>query len=165
MAPVDISNSPQVLSRKSIVSTNEDAPIKFIMPGLNITADIEAVGTHPSGVLAQPDNKLAIGWYRAGGYPGSKRPILLSGYHDSDNSPLFRTANLRVHDLVEIRNQKGDSYWYNISSIDFYAAKAVPMHELLSEKKGENLVIIVNSGDKQGDNYPERTVIVAEHQN
>ncbi len=163
-APIDISKEPQVLSAQVTPNNPNKMPKKILIPSLGLNSEIEPVGLHNSGKLAQPNNAKAIGWYRFSAPPGENSTVLLSGYRFKESAPLSQAEQLRTGDVVELINQAGSSFWYNVKTIDFYAAGKVPMNSLMTTDEGDRVVIVINNGTILADSgeYSERVVIVAE---
>lgn len=160
--PLDISAESQVLGAQSEANNPSKVPASIYIPGLNIASDLAAVGLHPNGTVALPKNKKEIGWYKASSPPATNSTVLLTGFREV-GLPFSSLTAIKNGDLIELSDKSGDSFWYHVATMEFYAAGQVPMSELITINKGDQLVIIVNNGvwlpeEKQ---YSERIVVVA----
>ncbi len=162
-APIDISLTPQVLSAQTTAKQPEKIPYKIVIPALNVNSDILPTGLHANGKLAIPENKKAVGWYKASAAPDSNSSVLLTAHKDS-SSPLNSLITIKNGDVIEILNSEGRSYWYLVTSLEFYATGEVPMQQIVTANKGEKLVIVIPNGSwiEETADFSERFVVIAE---
>lgn len=162
-APIDISMSSQVLSDQTTAKQPEKIPSKIIIPALNVNGDIVPTGLHANGKLGMPVSKKVVGWYKASAAPDFNSSVLLTAHKDS-SSPFNNLINIKNGDLIEILNNEGRSFWYLVTSLEFYAAGEAPMQQIVTANKGEKLVIVVPNGHwtEETMDFSERFVVIAE---
>lgn len=161
--PIDVSSTPEVLGVQTQAKDPSRVPASVNIPSLNLNAQVEPVGIHTNGTVALTQDHRKVGWYKSSAPSGANSTVLLVGYRFGE-TPIFSSIDqLHTGDVVELRNVGGESFWYQISSIDFYAAKDVPLAKLVTIDQGESLVLAGNSGDwdETKKEFSERIIVVA----
>lgn len=161
--PIDISATPAVLGANIEPKNPGRVPSTLNIPALGMSAAIEPVGAHENGTVGQTQDRRKVGWYMGSAPTNANSTVLLVGYRFGDTPIFSKIDQLKTGDVIEVRNHGGDSKWYKIQTIDFYAAKDSPLYRLVTENQGESLVIASNNGvwDDYKNQFSERIIIVS----
>ncbi len=136
------------------------------LPGVDIEADVVAVGAADDGQMELPDNPNVVGWYRFGPTAGEGAgSVVLGGHVDSRRfglGPLARLVDVEAGDEVVIRSSAGDVHRYAVVDVQVVPKAELSTADVFSRDGTERLVLITCTGDFDGAHYRDNAIVTAE---
>lgn len=157
-------------SKKGALEAAEEypsAPLRLLVPSVNIDAAVQKVGLSKKGNMAVPTNFTDAGWYKYGTLPGAQGSAVIDGHVDNALSldGVFKHLNdVNIGDSVFVYNENGEKLEFIVIKKEMYSKSDVPMEEIFNKTGGSYLNIITCAGDwVQADkNYDHRLVVYTE---
>ena len=122
------------------------------IPSLGVEAPIEAIGKIPGANKLDVPQPRNVGWYDIYDKPGSGTSALFSAHKDwaRDNirGPFYALAELEDGDLVIVVMDDGREYVYEVFFQRRYAARDMPMHDLIWPHEAENEELLRPAGEE-----------------
>lgn len=142
-------------------------PSRILIPALAIDAPVQRVGVNAKGNMAAPSNFTDVAWYKYGTVPGMKGSAVMAGHVDNGLGlpGVFKNLeDIRAGDDVFIIDRKGRQLHFEVTDIEVYPYKAVPIGELFGRHDVSRLNLITCEGEwVPGDKtYDHRMVIYTE---
>ena len=141
------------------------------IPVLAVMAPVVPLGINERGEFDIPPTGDDVGWYLAGGYPGSgnsEQAILLDGHlTDMQGKPaVFLNLNtLKKGDRLQIIREDGKTFNYLVQDVFAQPWDEVDMAEMMRSvdpaKEGVNIVTCAGVYDYAEQNYQQRLIVRA----
>jgi len=150
-SPAPAASAPKKAAAATISSsgaktlgTSEQYPEKLIIPALNITVPIVAVGVNSKGEMAvPPGNTDEVGWYKGGPMPGSVGSAVL----DAHVFAAFKTLrNLPVGADIYVLTKGGSKLHFVIKDSRVYTLSELTSTMLFGNKGERDLNLITCAG-------------------
>lgn len=142
------------------------APATLSIPGLDIEADIRAVGVDNDNQVVIPEEIEAVGWYKFGATPGSGQgSSVIVGHRDGRNygkGAFYNLGALEPGDEITVTNADGANLTYRVTGRESIYKEELPIHELFREQGSEVLTLISCSGYYvPGEGYDQNVIVTA----
>lgn len=139
-------------------------PQKLEIPSINVSANIERVELDEKRNMDVPKKDEDVGWYALGVRPAEQGSAVMAGHLDGvDGGPavFWDLAKLKQGDKIEVIDNKGKSYVFEVYKKGTYDFDKFPLKEVFSDNSGKYLNLITCDGtfDRSTKNYLKRTVI------
>ncbi len=147
----------QVVSK---VSTG--APVRLMIPAINVDASIQQVGVTSKGEMGPPSNTIDVGWFNPGPRPGEKGSAVIDGHVDGGNSEAGVFANLyklKRGDTLYVKDDKGTTTTFIVRESRIYDPGLAEEVFSLSDSAHLNLVTCDGVWDGAKKNYTKRLVV------
>ncbi|MCY3647286.1 MAG: class F sortase [Chloroflexi bacterium] len=121
------------------------------IPSLGVEAPIEAIGKIPGQNKLDVPRPRNVGWYDIYDKPGSGTSSLFSAHkdwHPDIRGPFYALTDLKAGDLVIVVMDDGREYVYEVFFQQRYAARDMPMHDLIWPHEAENEELL-RPGDEE----------------
>lgn len=144
-----------------------DEPVRVVVDGSRIDAEVVPVGVAEDGQMALPGNPNVVGWYRHGPAAGDGAgSVVLGGHVDSREYGLGQLARLReteAGDSVVVETAEGDSLRYVVVDVSSTPKADLPLSDVFDRGGAERLVLITCDGDfdRSRGSYTDNIVVTA----
>lgn len=127
-------------------------PIRLLIPGIGLNANIEQMGILANGDMATPTQNPweDVGWYKLGPRPGERGSAVIDGHLDRPGgSPavFWYLRNLHSGDAVLVMDAAGKTLHFHVTRVELYAPQAAPIQDIFGNKSGTYLNLITCAGD------------------
>ncbi len=127
-------------------------PVRLIIPVIEVSAHIEAVGVLPNGDLATPTQHPweDAGWYQSGPRPGERGSAVIDGHLDRPGgypAVFWRLRELQAGDEVQVLNSDGTILHFHVTRVALYPPQAAPIQDIFGNRGGSYLNLITCAGD------------------
>lgn len=124
------------------------APVRVIVPAIDVDVDVVPVGLEPDGALAVPDFGL-VGWYDLGPRPGEAGPAVLAGHVDSRSGPdvFYRLHELGAGDEIVVVDRDAVERRFTVQSSEQAPKDSLPVERIWNEVDAPGLRLITCGGD------------------
>jgi len=141
------------------------APVRLMIPKINVDAAVQHVSSTPEGTMGVPDNFVDVGWYKLGPRPGEQGSAVIAGHLNgtSGDAAVFADIHkLSAGDAIVIQDGNGMSVTFIVRESRMYDpgyAEAV-----FSNSEGNHLNLITCDGvwDEAANEYSKRLVVFAD---
>jgi hypothetical protein len=160
-------NIPRRDATRIPVTPLAPAPIRVVIPSVNIDMSIVPTGVRDDGQLDLPEDPNQVGWYRFGPQPGADRgSVVLAGHVDSRRfgvGPLARLAAIRPGARISITVAEGERIRYQVLSVKRIRKAALPTDRLFAPNVEPRLVLVTCGGRylSEAGGYEDNIVVVA----
>ncbi len=143
-------------------------PVELVAAAVRIRMPVVPAGVAADGQMALPPDPRAIGWYRFGPSPGTKRgSAVLGGHLDSKEygaGPLVRLRDLRPGDELVVRLADGRTARYRTIQVRSVAKQALALAGVFDRSGPARLRVVTCGGeyDRERGGYQENVVVTAE---
>lgn len=146
-------------------------PIKFEIPVLGVSSDVQNVGltkTGNMGTPSGPDKYRDIAWFKIGPRPGQEGSAVVAGHLDNGfglEAVFYNLNQLKAGDEVIITTDKGERAVFRVLSQEIYDYKNAPTGEIFNRKDGRallNLITCDGTWIKSEKSYDKRLVVFTE---
>lgn len=143
------------------------APVRLVLPALDISARIAPVSVASQGDLEVPEDPNVLGWWRGGARPGDGwGSVLIDGHVDSATRGIGAFARLRElepGDPVLTESASGEVRRYRVTGRRQFPKSTLPAGAIFSQDVQERLVLITCGGrfDRDERKYPDNLVVFA----
>ncbi len=139
------------------------APVRLVVPKLDLRASVVPIEVEPSGVLHPPDDVHEVGWWKRSARPGAdKGPTLLTGHTVSSGGGVMdRLGKLEPGDTVVVRTKAG-RVAYEATDVRVLSRRELAQrrHELFGHG-GPARLVLVTCTDWDGHVYESNVVVTA----
>lgn len=141
-----------------------DVPIRLIIPSIDVSADIEAVGLDRDKNMDVPKNVYNAGWYSLGVRPGERGQAVIDGHFNTPEltpSVFWNLKSLKPNDKIIILDQNGHSYTYIVEKTESIPTADFPISKIFGPSNEARLNLITCAGDFDPlqKTYDQRTVV------
>lgn len=155
----------KVHAQPAPVSVEPAAPVRLIVPTIDLRARVVPIEVDPDGVLFPPDDVDRVGWWHRSAEPGSNNgQTLLTGHTvTSGDGVMDELGKLRAGDPVRVKTSEGTIRYETTRTAVYSRAELADHAERLfgQDRKGNRLVLITCT-DWDGDVYRSNVVVFAE---
>ena len=142
------------------------APVRLVIPSLNVNARVELLGLDRSGAMDTPHNIWNVGWYRRGPSPGAPGDAVIDGHVGLPGSPLVfaHLAALKIGADVVVVLADGTRSRFRVTSIRSWPSRSRPS-DLFSRAGSPRLSLITCTGKYDGGSqtYADRLIVDARY--
>lgn len=156
----------KLVSKSSVISKiSPGAPVRLIIPQININTDIKYMGVTPYGVMEVPNNIMDVGWFKLGPHPGEKGSAVIAGHFDGKNGEAGVFVNLyklKKGDKLYTEDDKGVLIAFIVREKHIYDPGSAD--EVFSSSDSAHLNLITCDGvwDGAKKSYSKRLVVFAD---
>jgi LPXTG-site transpeptidase (sortase) family protein len=139
------------------------APVRLVVPSLDLRAAVVPIEVETSGVLHPPADVDDVGWWRRSAEPGAaKGPTLLTGHTVSTGGGVMdRLGDLRRGDRVVVRT-RGGRVAYEATKVEVLSrAELAQQRRALFGRGGPARLVLVTCTDWDGHVYESNVVVTA----
>lgn len=141
-------------------------PASLSIPKIDVTTDLEQLGTLDDGALATPVNTDLAGWFEGGPRPGEVGPAVIAGHvsWNGDPSVFFRLTELEPGDIVTVEQEDGEKVDFEITRLEQHAKDEFPTVAVYSNTESPELRLITCGGNFDADSghFDDNIVVFAE---
>ena len=169
-APTREPGDVQVVTNEGADEDPGEAPtapiVRVRVPRVGIDAPVDVKSVDGSGAMQDPEGPVAVAWYDFSAKPGTVGNIVMAGhvdYHDYGPAVFWELRNLKSGDRVEVTLADGQTFIYEVASMDYYSASSAPVDEIVGATPYEALTMITCGGsfDSSRLEYNERLIVRA----
>jgi LPXTG-site transpeptidase (sortase) family protein len=157
--------SPDVQAQPAPVSVEPAAPVRLIVPAIDLRARVVPIEVDPDGVLFPPDDVDEVGWWRRSAEPGSNGgQTLMAGHTVSEGHGVMDDlGKLRTGDAVRVRTSEGTIRYETTGKTVYSRAElAAKAKRLFGQDRDDNRLVLITCTDWDGDVYRSNVVVFAE---
>jgi LPXTG-site transpeptidase (sortase) family protein len=139
-------------------------PTKLVIEKLGVQAPVEIKGVDSHNVMQAPDRPFDVAWYQFTAKPGSGSNAVFAGHKDfSGIGPaiFYHLPDLRVGDAIDVVSGQGTEVRYKVTQSQAYPVSSMPMAQILSASKSDQLTLITCAGAFHNGAYDQRLVVHA----
>lgn len=140
---------------------------KLIIPAINVSAHIEAVGVDTKGNMGVPKDARNVAWYSGGVKPGEIGNAVIDGHYDTASgraAVFFRLKQLRPGDTMRVDQPDGSSPTFVVDRVQTVSVSdAAAFQSVFGPADRAQLVLITCAGkwNQQARTYSERLLVFA----
>lgn len=142
------------------------APVRIIIPSINVSAPVMIVGAS-GGTVGVPPLSISnlTGWYDRSVTPGQNGSSLIDGHVDTKAGPsvFFNLKNLRPGDEIRINREDGSTVLFRVTWIQVVSKASFPWHAVLGPVSDPELRLVTCGGpfDYRTGHYLDNIVVYA----
>lgn len=144
------------------VASGPVKPDQFRIPALGINTSVETVGLR-NGLMDVPTNVWNVAWYKNSARPGETGNAVIAGHKDTvEGGAIFwDLGQLKAGDRVYISGPDGSELTFEVTEVQSYLSKDVPMERIFGPDSEKHLTLITCDGDFKRDQhtYDKRLVV------
>ena len=165
--PTTVAETAGIKRLVPTVEAQQPAPVRLMIPKLDVTADVDLVGVHPDGWVEIPEDVARVGWYKFGAAPGAATgSAVIVGHRDGFDmgaGALYRLSELSLGEVVKVEREDGSVMTYVVTSREAIDKEALPSDQLFSEEGDPRLTLISCIGyfDRDRGGYLQNIVVTA----
>ncbi len=142
------------------------APVRLLLPSLNLHPPVEALGLDRYGAMDTPDNIWDVGWYKAGPVPGAPGDAVMDGHAGYPGQPLIfgRLAKMRPGEPIVVVLADGSRQVFTVDSVASWPVGSMPPN--IFEPYGPPRLTLVTCDGKFNDankTYASRLIVEASY--
>lgn len=146
------------------------APVRLIIPKINVDTAIQAVGKGPSGSMGVPTGVHQyheVAWYRLGPRPGEKGNAVIAGHLDTGGfgfpAVFAHLEYLTPGDEILVIDEQNVTHRFVVGAVEEYVPREAPLERIFGPVDDYRLNLITCEGDWVGDSgqYTHRRVVYA----
>lgn len=144
------------------------APVGVRLAGIDVEADVVAVGVDDEGEMQVPEDVTTVGWYRFGPGPGSTAgSSVLSGHVDDrvqGRGAFYRLADAALGDPVRVELADGAVVDFRVTAVERIDKSELPVDRLFARTGAPRLTLVTCGGafDRSTRDYRQNVVVTAE---
>lgn len=144
-------------------SVTPAAPVRLVVPALDLRADVVPIEVEGSGVLHPPADVHEVGWWRRSAEPGSQHgPTLLTGHTVSTGGGVMnRLGRIERGDRVVVRTHEGRVAYQATKVQVLSRAELAQQRRELFGRGGPSRLVLVTCTDWDGQVYESNIVVTA----
>lgn len=155
---------PTVHAQPAPVSVDPAAPVRLVIPAIDLRARVVPVEVDPDGVLFPPADVDRVGWWRRSAEPGSDTgQTLLTGHTvTSGDGVMDDLGRLRAGDPVRVKTSEGTiRYETTRTAVYSRAELAQNAERLFGQHREANRLVLITCTDWDGEVYGSNVVVFA----
>jgi hypothetical protein len=143
------------------------APVRLLIPSLDLRAPVHRVGLADDGTIAVPDlNRHAeAGWYQGGPTPGQVGPAIIVGHADTRSGPSVFHAlrTVRRGAMVEVTREDRRVAVFRVDSVEHFDKDKLPRERVYGDFSRPALRLITCGGrwEGPGTGYSDNIIVFA----
>lgn len=141
------------------------APVRLIVPALELRAPVVPIEMNTDGVLHPPDDVREVGWWQRSAKPGARKgQTLLTGHTVSSGGGVMDDlGKLAPGDRVRVKSPRG-TVIYETTRVRDYSTEqvAAQARKLFGQDRGDGRLVLVTCSDWNGEVYESNTIVFAE---
>jgi len=138
-------------------------PDSIHIPSLNLSASVTSGRMNRDGTLTVPTSGDSAVWYSNSSKPGAIGNAVIAAHFDDLTGPalFFDLQLMMIGDKVIIEGDNGDSFTFEVVSIESYPRTAAPIPQIFgfSTKPQLNLITCHGSFNRKLGTHDERLVV------
>ena len=148
--------------------TDFGLPVRLKIPKINVDAEIDPMGTTPSGAMEIPSGPKNVGWYKSGPHPGDSGSAVIDGHYgrwkNGEGSVFDDLNNLEKGDILYVEDENGMATSFVVRESRKYDpnADASDVFESSDGKSHLNLITCEGTWNKDSKSYSQRLVVFAD---
>lgn len=140
-------------------------PVRLIIPVINVSANIQSLGTNSLGEMEVPTNITEVGLFKFGVIPGQIGSAVIAGHFNGKNNQEGIFANLdklKAGDKLFIEDKTGKSITFIVQKKGLYDSGYAD--DVFNQKDSAHLNLVTCYGlwDEAKKNYTKRLVIFSD---
>ncbi|MBJ7600048.1 MAG: hypothetical protein DLM67_13780 [Candidatus Nephthysia bennettiae] len=126
-------------------------PVRLSIPKLAVDADIEQVGSDPSGAMGTPQNYRRVAWYVPGVVPGENGDAVIDGHLDwvvdgrAVQGVFWKLDRMAPGDEFDVATAEGELLHYSVTQLQLIPDSADPAQYGLFATDGEPRVTLITA--------------------
>lgn len=136
-------------ARASSHAGSPDAPVRLLIPSLNVDAAVQDVGVNSDGNMRAPTNFTDVAWYEYGPAPGETGSAVVDGHVDNGLGldGVFKHLNaLKAGDDIYVTARNGSRLHFVVSDVELYPYNAAPSDLIFGQNDTARLNLITCDG-------------------
>jgi len=141
------------------------SPVRLLIPVINISANIQTLGTNSKGEMEVPTNIADVGLFKFGAIPGRIGSAVIAGHFNGKNNQegvFFNLDKLKVGDKLSVEDKTGKSITFMVQKIELYDSGYAD--NVFNQNDGVHLNLVTCDGlwDEAKKSYSKRLVIFSD---
>ena len=140
------------------------APVRVVIPSIDVDADVVGVGLNPDQSMEVPDFGEA-GWYKPGPRPGAAGPAVIAAHVDSVDGPdvFYRLTDLRSGDEITVVDADGGRSTFVVQESEQQLKEELPVERIWNKTDDAVLRLITCGGDFDAErrSYESNVIVYA----
>jgi hypothetical protein len=149
-----------------LVPVPSAAPVRLLLPTLNLHPPVESVGLDRFGAMDVPNNIWDVGWYKSGPVPGAPGDAVIDGHAGYPGQPLIfgRLDKIRPGEPIVVMLADGTQQVFTVVSVASLPLNSMPP-DMYMPYGPPRLTLITCDGqfDSNSDTYANRLVVEASY--
>lgn len=150
---------------ESTASAAVAAPVRVVIPAIDVDADLVAVGLNPDQSMEVPDFGDA-GWYELGPQPGEPGPAVIAAHVDSVDGPdvFHRLTDLARGDEITVEHADGTTSTFVMRDAEQRRKEDLPVERIWGRTDEPVLRLITCGGefDTSRRSYRSNVIVYAD---
>ncbi len=125
------------------------APIRIVVPSIQVDAAIVELGVKPNGEMDSPDGPSPVGWYNFSPTPGNPGNTVMSGHrdwHTGVTGVFWRLSEIRPGDRISVQLMDGSRVEYIAAVSALLSEDEFPIGEVVGHTDVETITLISCEG-------------------
>lgn len=166
-APLPAGNFNSTSNSVSVSSDEIGKPARFMIPRLNINAEVKSIGLTKDGAIGAPEGAYEVSWFNEGTRPGQKGNAIVSGHSgrwkNGSNSIFDLLYTLQSGEKINVKDEHGKVISFTVKGKRVYG-KDENVPELFYKSDNAYLNIITCYGDwiEKEKTYSKRLIVFAQ---
>lgn len=140
-------------------------PVRLNIPVINVSANIQSLGTNLLGEMEVPVDITEVGLYKFGAIPGQTGSAVISGHYNGKNNQegvFINLDKLKVGDKLTLEDKTGKAITFVVSKIELYDSGFAD--NVFNQTDGSHLNLVTCDGlwDESKKSYTKRLVIFSD---
>lgn len=141
------------------------SPVRLVIPIINVSANIQSLGTNSKGEMEVPTNITDVGLYKFGVIPGQIGSAVIAGHFNGQNNQEGVFANLdklKAGDKLSIEDKTGKSITFIVKKKELYDSGYAD--NVFNQNDGAHLNLVTCDGlwNEAKKSYTKRLVIFSD---
>jgi sortase (surface protein transpeptidase) len=140
------------------------APVRVVIPSIDVDADLVGVGLNPDQSMEVPDFGEA-GWYEPGPRPGAVGPAVIAAHVDSVDGPdvFYRLEDLEPGDEIIVEHADGKRSTFVVEESERQLKEELPVERIWNTTEAAVLRLITCGGDFDAErrSYESNVIVYA----
>lgn len=141
------------------------SPVRLLIPVINISANIQTLGTNSKGEMEVPANIADVGLFKFGVIPGQVGSAVIAGHFNGENNQkgvFFNLDKLKTGDKLTVEDITGKSITFIVQKIELYDSGYAD--NVFNQGDGVHLNLVTCDGlwDEAKKSYTKRLVIFSD---
>ncbi len=141
----------------------ESAPVRVLIPTLNVNASTVELGVGSGGALETPSDPDDVGWFVGAHTPGGPGSAVVAGHVTWNGRPTVfsRLDQLNAGDKVRVEREDGTTARFEVIQRGTFPKREFPTSEVYGASATPQLILITCGGKYDADRrYYDANVVV-----